>query len=198
MTPAGCISVRPSSGASPSRSASASSAVISACRSVSTSASARRVASTIALSITSWLVLPQWTHCAAPASACATACVSCPTSGIARLPARPAACTRAGMSMHSARQAAAMAAAAAAGITPSSASAWASAASKSSIAWTIAGSPKVASMAGVDRKPSKALLATTGYAVTRRATRRSTSARIRPSEICCAWISDSTPLRCRS
>ena len=60
-TCAGCSSVRASIGASPWRSAKVSSEAISVARSRSISASARRAASTIAVSMTSWLVLPQCT-----------------------------------------------------------------------------------------------------------------------------------------
>ena len=117
-------------------------------RSASTSANARRVTRTIAESITSWLVLPRWTNAAAAASRSATRAVSRLTSGIARLPAGRASATSASMS-NSPRQAAAIGAAAPAGITPSAASASASAASNASIAATTARSANTSTIAAL-------------------------------------------------
>ena len=59
MTSAGCSKVRPSIGAASWRCARSNSAPVRSCSAVSINASASRVASTIAVSITSWLVLPQ-------------------------------------------------------------------------------------------------------------------------------------------
>ena len=77
MTCAGCISVRPSSGAVAVRLGQLrATPPIRRPRSRSSSASARRVNSTSAVSITSWLVLPQCTTPAASASNSATVSVS--------------------------------------------------------------------------------------------------------------------------
>ena len=155
-TEAGCINVRPMMGVATCCSASASSAALSALRSSSIKASARRVSSTIAVSITSWLVPPQCTTWAAWASNRATVSVRRLTIGMARLPARPLAATRAGTSYSSARHTPAMAVAASGLIRPTAASARASAASKSIIACITDCSPNTASICGVDKKPSNA------------------------------------------
>ena len=153
-TCAGCIKVRASTGVRACCCASASKASIRRPRSRSISASARRDSRPIAVSITSWLVLPQCTQPAASASITATRSVSWRSNGIARLPARPLAATMAGTSKSSRLQASAMVSAAAAGIMPSAACARASAASKSSMAWTRLVSLNTASTSGVDRKLS--------------------------------------------
>ncbi len=155
VTTAGCSSVRASTGVAACCSARSSRCPASASSSASSSASAWRVASTMAVSITSWLVLPRWTLPAACASTPATRAVSSLTSGIARLPARPLAATSASRSYSSALQTLAMTLAAPAGIKPSAACARDSAASKSNIPWTIAVSPNTAATAGAARKLSK-------------------------------------------
>ena len=125
------------------------SASISRSRSASIRTSASRVTSTIAVSITSWLVLPRWTKAAASGEAAATRSRSCCTSGIASAPARRASprstrCRRARRGRRRRSRPPRFR-----GTRPSAASASASAASNSSMATTICASAKVDSMSAL-------------------------------------------------
>ncbi len=158
MTEAGCISVRARIGVAACRFACASSACAAFARSASTSATASRVTSAIALSITSWLVLPKCTKATASALNTPTASFRLLTSGIATLPARPLSRTILATSNSSTLQLPVIECAADSGMRPSAACARASAASKRSIASTKLWSLKAARVSDVERKPSKMLM----------------------------------------
>ena len=158
MTCAGCISVRASIGVSMCRCARACSETIRRPSSASMRASAWPVTMALALSMTSWLVLPRCTWAEAFGSMEPTRAVSSATSGIARLPARRAA-SISGPASNPPAQAVPIVAAAFAGITPASASALARAASKASIAAITAWSENTSSIAVVPRIRAKIVMA---------------------------------------
>ncbi len=140
-----CSSVRAAIGVS--RCSRASPAHSSATRpsEASIGSSARRATSTAAVSITSWLVAPRCTCCAASPP---TASRSADTSGAAGLAYDRPAADSASRSKSEAEHASPIASAASAGITPARACARASADSKSSIAWYQAASPVASRTAG--------------------------------------------------
>ena len=121
----------------------------------SIASTARRVHSAIAVSCTSWLVLPLCTTAEASALYSDTVWVSSFTSGMARLPARVLAVASALRSYSSALHTLAMAPANAAGNMPAAAWPRASAASKSNIAWMSAMSSNGAAASAGARKRSK-------------------------------------------
>ena len=118
-----------------------------ATRSASRMSRAFRICKTRPVSFASWLVVPQWTNCAASGSSFATSAVSCLTNGIAGFSDAAVAVASALASIRFALHFEEIAAPASAGITPQLASARASAASKSSMCWRRAASEKTSPIA---------------------------------------------------
>ena len=152
-----CSHVRATIGVSASRSARSARAAHSASSSGRSQARKARSCSTSPVSITSWVVPPQWTQRAASGSRAWTSAVRLLTIGTVGMPASAAAAPTLRRSKSSARQCFAITTAAASGITPTRASARASAASKSSIPCNLATSPSIAATSAlVSGAPSRA------------------------------------------